>query len=61
MMPDKRKKAVSNGKTKKTKSGPKESFLAGVEELNLYTNEDRYYTHAQTEVGPLELEWFSNI
>lgn len=60
-MPGKRKKTEANGKNapKKTKSADqsKESFLLDVRKLKLYTDDDRYYSTAQTTVGALELDW----
>lgn len=35
----------------------KESFIAEVELLKLYTEEDRYYREIRISPGPLELDW----
>lgn len=53
----KRKTPPSNGKKKVKGELSKESFLAQVSKLKLYSNEDRYYQEVKTDVAPLELDW----
>lgn len=59
MMNAKRKQDSSSQGTKRYKKQEpsKESFLADIKRLGLYTETDQYYRKVKPETGPLILDW----